>query len=67
MRFNLQTTEGEIVFRDIGLSHAYLTAYGTYADDAQPRVEDLPIDGITRRRYSLSGQKPTVYLIVRTA
>lgn len=66
-RFNLQTLGGEVVMRDITEENAYLTAYGTYVDLKRwPKHRELSVGEVTHKRYSLSGQKETEYVIVRT-
>lgn len=64
--FNIQTENGEIVFPNVGQANVYISSYGKVVrGGAQPR--DLLVDEFTFKEYRLSGQKPTVYVIVRVA
>jgi hypothetical protein len=63
-KFNIQTEDGEIVFAGIGSGNVYLTAYGKYVRGGQP-IANLLVDEFTFKEYALSGQKKTVYVIVR--
>lgn len=65
-RFNLQTLAGEVVFRDIGIDHMYLSGYGVLVT-GYPRVDALEIDAVSRLEFALCGQKRTTYIVVRTA
>jgi hypothetical protein len=66
-RYRVQTETGEQVFgADLERGNAYLTAYGATVLGGAP-IDDLLVDEFTFREYALSGQRPTTYVVVRTA
>jgi hypothetical protein len=66
-RFRLQTETGEDVLGgEVGEDNVYISTYGTLEPGSSPPGE-LLVDEFCKKRYALSGQKPTVYVIVRTS
>lgn len=49
---------------DVGEENVYIRAYGSVLR-GECAVSDLDVGESTRKRYALSGQKPTVYRILR--
>jgi len=63
-RFRLQDARGEDCLGGaVTIDNPYISAYGALVGG--PKVEDLAVGDCCKKRYALSGQKPTVYTIVR--
>lgn len=56
----------ERVMRSLSESNVYVTAYGSLLA-GELAVSDLDVGQRTRKRYALSGGKPTVYAIERVS
>lgn len=66
-RFRLQTEDGkDVLGGEVPLGNAYISAYGSLREGDKPPAE-LEVDELCRKTYALSGQRPTTYVIVRTA
>jgi len=65
MRFRLQDRDGQDVLGgEVEEGNVYISAYGKLIDGIRPT--DLNVGEMCRKEFSLSGQKPTTYWIVRT-
>ena len=64
-KFNLVTNDGkdDVIFRDVEIGNSYISAYGKLVRGKKPA--DLDVGESCVKSYSLSGQRPTEYKIVR--
>lgn len=64
-KFKLVTTDtnDDVLGGAVGIDNVYITAYGSHVSGKEPR--ELDVGESCLKRYALSGQKPTVYKIVR--
>lgn len=60
----LNGSDEDVLGGAVGEGNAYLAAYGSLVRGEKP-VGELEVGESTRKRYALSGQKPTVYRILR--
>lgn len=51
---------------DVGQDNVYVRTYGAIVE-GEKSIDSLAVGESTRKRYALSGQKPTVYRILRVA
>ena len=62
-RFVLQDREGkDVLGAPVTIDNVYISAYGTLVGGSPP--DKLRVRDSCKKRYALSGQKPTVYTIV---
>jgi hypothetical protein len=66
--FRLQDERGDTVAGIDGASieNPYVGSYGKLLPGQKP-VAELEVDEFCRKEYSLSGGKPTVYVVVRVS
>jgi len=57
-------TDTDVLGGAVSEDNVYISAYGSRLDGEKP-VSDLTVGEGSLHRYSLSGQRPTVYKIVR--
>jgi hypothetical protein len=63
-RFRLQDARGEDCLGGaVTIDNPYISGYGTLVGGSPP--DKLRVRDSCKKRYALSGQKPTVYTIVR--
>lgn len=63
-RFVLQDHEGhDVLGAPVTIDNVYIRTYGTLVGGSPP--DKLRVRDSCKKRYALSGQKPTVYTIVR--
>jgi len=62
----LDGKDDSILGGDVAEGNAYVSAYGSVIR-GEKSPTDLAIGESTRKRYALSGQKPTVYRILRVS
>ncbi len=60
----LDGSDQNVLGGEVSEANAYIAAYGALLA-GHPPVSDLAVGESTRKRYALSGQKPTVYRILR--
>jgi hypothetical protein len=64
-KFRLQDVEGRDVMGGLlELGNAYVSAYGELMPGSRP-PDELEVDEFCKKEYALSGQKATVYVLVR--
>lgn len=65
MKFNIVSDDAkeDVVMREITLDNVYIATYGALVRGRAPK--DLDVGESCFKVYSLSGQKPTTYRIVR--
>ncbi len=62
----LDGNDSNVLGADVGIDNVYIRTYGSIVR-GEKAIDDLAVGESTRKRYALSGQKPTVYRILRVS